>query len=526
MAPAAAPKQVSEPFPISCVAGRHLLFDVDVISHVRRNHNICGVLVGTIPNLSQQNVFLGVPLELMPEEARVLVEGGHAYIVDDVETHRQGFQNMSRADRLKFLAEMDRQGTEAAKESLAAQELKKDAALKKKGLRTEAVEAESAPSVADSTATVESTATASSVADSTVSDATVHVELPSAASSGLGFIMKGSGFLDQRPAVNTSSAPSVATASSVSSVSSESPSSFTSDLGSSFVDLGSIMKGSSFMNSAPASTKPAVAVAPASIAPSISTQASDIASSFSDLGSIMKGSSFLEPESIKIQRVEVEESTPLLVKEEIVKPEEVALEETHLEEAMQKEFEVVTAEDPAEVDLQEAVPPMVNTTSTPADDPQEVEPAAAPVSDSLFDAESAAPAPAQDTKSAFSQRQYITPTTSTPPLPTPPKDPSRPLPAVPKSYPLFRFLHSRGYFFMPGLRFGCNYSVYPGDPLRYHSHFLATGLGWDEKFDLLDIVGGGRLGTGTKKAYMVGGEDPKAPKEENVRAFSVEWASM
>jgi tRNA-splicing endonuclease subunit Sen34 len=88
---------------------------------------------------------------------------------------------------------------------------------------------------------------------------------------------------------------------------------------------------------------------------------------------------------------------------------------------------------------------------------------------------------------------------------------------------------------MPGLRFGCNYSVYPGDPLRYHSHFLATGLGWDEKFALLDVVGGGRLGTGTKKAYMIGGEDPAASqgaglfsdeKKEPVRAFSVEWASM
>ena len=519
MAPAAAPKEVSEPFPISCIAGRHLLFDVDVISHVRRNHNICGVLVGTIPNLSQQNVFLGVPLELMPEEARVLVEGGHAYIVDDVETHRQGFQNMSRADRLKFLAEMDRQGTEAAKESLAAQELKKDVALKKKGLRTEA------PSFADSTATVESTKTASSVADSTASDATVHVELPSPATSGLGFIMKGSGFLDQRPVVSTSSAPSVARTPSVPSVSSESPSSVSSEFGS-FVDLGSIMKGSSFMNSVPVPVKSAVTAAPASIAPSISTQTSDLTSSLSDLGSIMKGSSFLEPDSIKIQRVEVEEATTLLVKEDVAEPEEVALEENHLEEAMQKEFEVVTAEDPAEVDLHEVVPPMVDTTPTPAEDPQEVEPAAAPTSNSLFDAEPAAPAPAQTTKSAFSQRQYITPTTSTPPLPTPPKDPSRPLPVVPKSYPLFRFLHSRGYFFMPGLRFGCNYSVYPGDPLRYHSHFLATGLGWDEKFDLLDIVGGGRLGTGTKKAYMVGGEDPMAPKQENVRAFSVEWASM
>ncbi|KAJ8105889.1 hypothetical protein OPT61_g9904 [Boeremia exigua] len=189
MAPATAPPPVSEPFPISCVAGRYLLFDVDVISHVRRTHNICGVLVGTIPNLSQQNVFLGIPMELMPEEARVLVEGGHAHIVDDVETHRRGFQEMSRADRLQYLAEMDRQGTEAARESLAAQEKKKDVALKKKGLRKE-VERE-APSVADSTATVGTTAS------STASDSTVHVELPGS-ESGLGFIMKGSGFLDSQ----------------------------------------------------------------------------------------------------------------------------------------------------------------------------------------------------------------------------------------------------------------------------------------------------------------------------------------
>ncbi|KAH6614029.1 tRNA-splicing endonuclease-like protein subunit sen34 [Boeremia exigua] len=348
MAPATAPTEVSEPFPISCVAGRYLLFDVDVIAHVRRTHNICGVLVGTIPNLSQQNVFLGIPLELMPEEARVLVEGGHAHIVDDVETHRQGFQEMSRADRLKYLAELDRQGVEAAKESLAAQEMKKDVALKKKGLR-KPVETETAPSVADSTATIESTA----------SDETVHVELPSPTGSGLGFIMKGSGFLDPPASVDTSSPP------------------------------------------------------------------------------------------------------------------------------------------------------------VPAEDP----------STSLF-AEPATAPPVKTTKSVFAQRQYITPTTSTLALPTPPKDPSRSLPVVPKSYPLFRFLHSRGYFFMPGLRFGCNYSVYPGDPLRYHSHFLATGLGWDEKFDLLDIVGGGRLGTGTKKAYMVGGEDPSKPGTEGVRAFSVEWASM
>ncbi|KAL1605556.1 tRNA-splicing endonuclease subunit [Nothophoma quercina] len=517
MAPAAAPKEVSEPFPISCVAGRHLLFDVDVISHVRRNHNICGVLVGTIPNLSQQNVFLGIPLELMPEEARVLVEGGHAYIVDDVETHRQGFQEMSRADRLKFLAEMDRQGVEAAKENMAAQEQKKDAALKKKGLRKEVVQTETAPSVADSTATIDSSVTAPSVADSTATDETVHVELPSPAGSGLGFIMKGSGFLEQQPSINTASAAVVASAPS------ETSSTVASDLGSSFVDLGSIMKGSSFIESSSASVKSQdVSQTPSPV--TLSSQPSDLSSSFSDLGSIMKGSSFLELASkeVKVHKVEVEEATPLLVKEGEAVHEDAELEDAQLEEAMQAEFKAVTAEDPEEVDLREAVPPMVEE-AEPVDDPQEVDPSTTEAS--LFEPKPATSAPAvkSTSKSVFAQRQYITPTTSTPPLPTPPKDETQPLPVVPKSYPLFRFLHSRGYFFMPGLRFGCNYSVYPGDPLRYHSHFLATGLGWDEKFDLLDIVGGGRLGTGTKKAYMVGGEDPKG---DDVRVFSVEWASM
>ena len=79
----------------------------------------------------------------------------------------------------------------------------------------------------------------------------------------------------------------------------------------------------------------------------------------------------------------------------------------------------------------------------------------------------------------------------------------------------------------PGLRFGCQYVAYPGDPLRYHSHFLVTGHGWDDEIELLDIVGGGRLGTGVKKGYMIGGASPKdKDANETVRAFSFEWAAM
>ncbi|KAJ0168749.1 putative tRNA-splicing endonuclease subunit tsp-4 [Colletotrichum tanaceti] len=102
-------------------------------------------------------------------------------------------------------------------------------------------------------------------------------------------------------------------------------------------------------------------------------------------------------------------------------------------------------------------------------------------------------------------------------------DPVRP----PAAGPLHRHLQSKGYFMTPGLRFGADYSVYPGDPLRYHAHFLATNYAWDEKIPMLDVVGSGRLGTSVKKGFLFGGEvtstDESLPR---VRAFCVEWAGM
>ena len=55
------------------LADKHLDFYADVAT-LRSAHRICGVLSGTLPNLTQQNVFLGLPLVLMPEEFVLLVE--------------------------------------------------------------------------------------------------------------------------------------------------------------------------------------------------------------------------------------------------------------------------------------------------------------------------------------------------------------------------------------------------------------------------------------------------------------------
>ena len=141
----------------------------------------------------------------------------------------------------------------------------------------------------------------------------------------------------------------------------------------------------------------------------------------------------------------------------------------------------------------------------------------------------------------LSDTVYLTPTTSFPLL-NPTDELAHTVLQVdaPESYHLFAHLNSRGYYMIPGLRFGCHYSAYPGDPFRYHAHFLAMSLGWDEELSMLDLVSRGRLSTGVKKALLIGGRRPTdsringagtVGKESDepggdVRTFCVEWAAM
>ncbi|KAH6856491.1 hypothetical protein B0I37DRAFT_76989 [Chaetomium sp. MPI-CAGE-AT-0009] len=160
---------------------------------------------------------------------------------------------------------------------------------------------------------------------------------------------------------------------------------------------------------------------------------------------------------------------------------------------------------------------------------------------SLFDTpKPAAPPPSTTTTTTTPKEPSlpgVTPTTSAPllPSPTPPPPVSIPRPA---NYPFYQYLNARGYYTTPGLRFGGDYSVYPGDPFRYHAHYLANSYGWDEEVAMLDLVASGRLGTAVKKSFLFGAEKPvregsgaggeggEQKGEGEVRVFCIEWAGM
>jgi len=141
------------------------------------------------------------------------------------------------------------------------------------------------------------------------------------------------------------------------------------------------------------------------------------------------------------------------------------------------------------------------------------------------------PSPGPSTKAKVEPQMGlggVTPTTSQE-LVSPDADDQFRVDRVPQR-PLARFLQSSGYYMTPGLRFGARYSVYPGDPLRFHAHYMANQYEWDEAIPILDIVEGGRLATAVKKAFLIGGEEPSQddiPGSQNpMRTYSIEWASM
>src|SRR5207247_6840195 len=66
------------------------------------------------PQIPQQNVFLGVPLELMPEEAKLLVEKGISFIIDDRQWHLQKLSQLDKSEKKRYLQLVEDQGREAA----------------------------------------------------------------------------------------------------------------------------------------------------------------------------------------------------------------------------------------------------------------------------------------------------------------------------------------------------------------------------------------------------------------------------
>ncbi|TLS29166.1 hypothetical protein PpBr36_01712 [Pyricularia pennisetigena] len=346
------PSSVPSKIRISKVAGRYLLFDLDDVMRLRRTHSMCSVLVGTNPQAPNQNMFTGLPLELLEEEARLLVDRQDAYIVDDARTHLEYLSALPEKKRRAYIeAHMARLGeargsleVEMSARAKAVKEARESGALAgkgKKGKRRTEPKDKQVPE------------------DSTCA---------------------------------SPPAPPVADQSSVAADSVPDVSLFSS----------------------PPPEKPSVSK------------------------SVSRGAS--AGDAVSVGRI-------------------------HLTPGTSKDLlpsGYVSASDSSKSSVDQVDAALTHSS--------------------------------------------------------------------PSACPLYNYLNSQGYFMTPGIRFGGQYSVYPGDPFRFHAHFIANSYKWDQGIDMLELVGVGRLAGAVKKGLLLGGEKPGPgagePDGRNVRAFCVEWAAM
>uniref|UniRef100_A0A8C3S9I9 tRNA-splicing endonuclease subunit Sen34 n=1 Tax=Chelydra serpentina TaxID=8475 RepID=A0A8C3S9I9_CHESE len=95
-------------------------------------------------------------------------------------------------------------------------------------------------------------------------------------------------------------------------------------------------------------------------------------------------------------------------------------------------------------------------------------------------------------------------------------------PAHEARYRVFRELWGRGYYLSGGSKFGGDFLVYPGDPLRFHAHYIALCCPQGDPLPLRTLVAAARLGTGVKKTLLL-----CSPDAGGTLAFtSLQWSGL
>lgn len=88
-------------------------------------------------------------------------------------------------------------------------------------------------------------------------------------------------------------------------------------------------------------------------------------------------------------------------------------------------------------------------------------------------------------------------------------------------FSVYRDLRNKGYYLTSAGKFGGDFLVYPGDPLRFHAHYIALCVSLDEEMPVCDILAIARLGSNVKKTVLL-----CSPQEGDVVYSSLQWSFM
>ncbi|KAK2847886.1 hypothetical protein Q7C36_009568 [Tachysurus vachellii] len=97
-------------------------------------------------------------------------------------------------------------------------------------------------------------------------------------------------------------------------------------------------------------------------------------------------------------------------------------------------------------------------------------------------------------------------------------------------FQVYKDLRRKGFYLTAAGKFGGDYLVYPGDPLRFHAHFIALCLPMDEKLPVYDLLAIARLGSNVKKTVLLCSpqysRDRVEETEVEVVYSSLQWSGI
>lgn len=86
-------------------------------------------------------------------------------------------------------------------------------------------------------------------------------------------------------------------------------------------------------------------------------------------------------------------------------------------------------------------------------------------------------------------------------------------------YHVFQDLWEKGHYLTSGIKFGCDFLAYPGDPLRYHALYIVVCILPSKHFTPMDLIVYGRLGTQVKKTVILASYS----SDNTLQYISLKW---
>ena len=94
-------------------------------------------------------------------------------------------------------------------------------------------------------------------------------------------------------------------------------------------------------------------------------------------------------------------------------------------------------------------------------------------------------------------------------------------------YLVYKDLHSKGYYILPGNKYGVDFLGYKDDPNFVHSTYLISCKNIDEYINTKDIINNERISVGTKKILIYAFVDKnKNENDAKINYINLSWAQI